>query len=146
MPRSALRVPLRRGPSRGNIAGPLAPDVTRPLTPDEAATAALLTRAGLAREGALCLAALLARGPMRRAELAEATGLTPQSVSGAARELASERLVVSEPIPRAGPGRPELRARVAGEAREVLAGYVARRKAELDRERAALDDVLASMR
>jgi len=110
--------------------------VPKPLDPDEERLAALLARCGLSPRAARVHAAL-ARGDAQTApELAAATGLARQDAAEGARELEAAGLARVEKV--ASGGRPALRYHAL---REGLGALVARRRAQLQEELAALDKV-----
>lgn len=115
--------------------------MTPPLSRDEEDLAALLARTGLRGGAARCLALLLRGAPVSRRDAAAATGLALQDVSDAMREL--EALGAARVEARSGgrPGRPSLRYHLAEGSAEVLARFETRRRDELARESAALDDL-----
>ena len=115
----------------------------RPLDPDERAVESLLSRAGLRSPEARCLVVLMRGGIASRVEVARATDLAPQDVSDAMRALAERGAAVVERVAREGPGRPQNRYRLAGEAREVVAALAAARRKEIEGEQAALDALVA---
>ncbi|HEX2021074.1 MAG TPA: hypothetical protein VHH36_00050, partial [Candidatus Thermoplasmatota archaeon] len=72
---------------------------------------------------------------------ASATGLAPQAVSEAMRELESNGLARAEAVRGGQRGRPSLRYRAPGGAGGALARFAAGRRAALAQELAALDAV-----
>ncbi|HUR68325.1 MAG TPA: helix-turn-helix domain-containing protein [Candidatus Thermoplasmatota archaeon] len=112
--------------------------MTKPLTPEEEALAALLERASLPRPQARAFAAL-ARGSGHAAlDLAAATGLSRQSAADAGNALELAGLARVESV--ASGGRPIRRYHLAGAG---LAALLATRRAALARELAALDEMEA---
>lgn len=103
--------------------------------------AGLLHRCGLSRPSALCLAALLRGATMTIADLSAATGLAPQAVSDGVRDLERLDLVVREAAPAEGRGRPVLRQRLAGSARDALRRLERTRRKALAEELALLDEL-----
>lgn len=115
--------------------------MTKPLDADEEALAALLARAGLTAPASRALAALLRGGAWSAQEVAAATGLARQDVSRVARELDAAGAVRVEKAASDG-GRPALRYHAA---RAGVAAVVARRRRQLEEERAALDALEARL-
>ena len=117
------------------------PFVPKPLTPAEEDMARLLQRLGLSRSAAACLSALLREAPYTSAELAHATGLAPQAVSEGVRELERQGVVLREPVPGQGKGRPALRHRLPASGKEALRRLEEARRAALLDEMALLDEL-----
>lgn len=112
--------------SRGRMA--------KPLDREEEDLARLLARCGLTPRAARAYAALSRGGGHTATDLAAVTGLSRQDAGDAARELEAMALARAEKV--ASGGRPALRYHVLDEG---LARLVARRRAEIAEELAALD-------
>lgn len=115
--------------------------MVKPLSRDEEEMAALLRRLGLSRGAASCLALLLREAPFTSAELAQGSGLTPQAVSEAVRELERMGVVAREPVRGEGPGRPALRHRLPASGKEALRHLESTRRKVLLDELALLDEL-----
>lgn len=103
--------------------------------------AGLLHRLGLSRPAAQCMAAMLRETPMLRTDLASATGLAPQAVSDAMRELERLDLVLREPVPTGAKGRPQVRHRLPASGKEALRRLEDARRRALLEELALLDEL-----
>lgn len=115
----------------------------KPLEPEEDALAALLERASLPRQDARVFVALARGGSHSATDLAAATGLTRQAAGDAANALELAGYVRTEHV--ASGGRPSKRYHLAS-TREALDRLIARRRAALAEELAALDALAARVR
>jgi predicted transcriptional regulator len=115
--------------------------MAKPLSREEEDLAGLLRRLGLSRPAAACLACLLREAPATSADLAAATGLTPQAVSEGVRDLERMGLVLREPVRSEAKGRPALRHRLPASAKEALRHLEQARRKELMDELALLDEL-----
>lgn len=122
------------------------PSMARPLAPEDEQLALVLARAGFGERAARCFAALARGHALGAEEAAGATGLARQDVGAAMRELEREGLAVVERVRREGAaGRPAHRYRLAPDARGALARAREARRAALEREMAALDELMARL-
>lgn len=118
----------------------------RPFSPEEERLSGLLARAGLSRQAARSLVALLRHGHATAAEAADAAGLARQEAGVGMRELVHAGLAEAHDVKGEGAGRPTKRYNLASTGGDALRRVEERRRRELQAEMAALDELRSLIR